>query len=114
MLICIACFLALKFMIRRVWYRAEHLRPGFIRHPTILHTVDLFANLFFVTAVILMLNTHRWLLTILLTAALVGYDFALLQFYLYREARRILTKAPTWSLASAKQRVKDRIKREMP
>ena len=112
-LICIGGFLCLKLIARRVWYRQEHLRPGYLRHPFILQTVDLVANLFLVAIIFLMLNTDRWLLTLLLTAGLIGCDYGLCQLFLYWEARRICAHSPEWSLRSAKQRIQKRLKREI-
>ena len=111
-LVCIGGFLFLKFMARRVWYRQEHLRPGYLRHPLILQTVNLAANLFLVAVIFLMLNTHQWLLTLLLMAGLAGYDYGLCQFFLYLEAQRILARAPEWDLCNAKRHVKKRLLRE--
>ena len=112
LLICIGAFISLKFLARRVWYRQEHLRPGYLRHSFILHTIDLMANLAGVAAFFLMLNTYRWLLTLALIACLAGFDYALCRFFLYLEARRICKHSPDWSMRSAKHRVRERIKRE--
>lgn len=111
-LVCLGGFLGLTFLARRVWYRQEYLRPGYLRHPLILQTVNLAANLFLAAVIFLMLNTHLWLLTLLLTAGLIGYTYGLGQFFLYLEARRICIHAPAWDLHSAKRRVKNRLKRE--
>ena len=113
-LICIACFVVLKLLVRRVWFREEHLRPGYLRHWLVIHTVDFSAILFFVAAVIVLLNTHQWWLTLLVTTLLVGYDLGLREIFLYLEARRMCVHQPRYTLRSAKRRLKDRKKRESP
>ena len=113
-LICIVGYLVLKWMVRRVWFREEHLRPGYFRHSLILHTVDFAAILFLVAVFFLLLATHRWLLTFLAATLLISYDLALREFFLYLEARRMCVQQPRFTMRSAKRRLKDRKKRESP
>ena len=115
-LICVVCFLGLKLLVRRVWYREECLRPGYLRHSLVIHSVDFVANLLLAAIIFMMLNTntHRWLRTGVATAVLVGCDVALREFFLHLEARRLCLQSPRWTLQSAKGRLKDRLKRETP
>ena len=80
-LVCVLCFLVLKLMVRRVWFREEHLRPGYFRHSLILHTVDFLAVLFLVAVFFMLLATHRWLLTAVAATLLISYDLALREFF---------------------------------
>ena len=113
-MICIACFLALKVMVRRVWYREEHLRPGYLRHSLVIHTVDFVATLFLVAVFFITFATHRWVLALLATAGLVTCDLGLREFFLHVEARRMCMQSRHWTLYSAKRRLRDRIKRQSP
>ena len=113
-LVCVLCFLVLKLMVRRVWFREEHLRPGYLRHWLILHTVDFLAVLFLVAVFFMLLATHRWLLTAVAATLLISYDLALREFFLYLEARRMCVHQPRFTMRSAKRRLKDRKKRESP
>ena len=113
-IVCILCFVVMKLLVRRVWFREEHLRPGYLRHWLILHTVDFVAILFLVAVFFMLLATHRWLLTGLVTTLLIGYDLGLREFFLYLEARRMCVHQPRFTMRSAKRRLKDRKKRESP
>ena len=113
-LICIASFVVLKLLVRRVWFREEHLRPGYLRHSLVIHTMDFSAILFLVAVFFLLLATHRWLLTFLAATLLISYDLALRELFLYLEARRMCIQQPRFTMLSAKRRLKDRKKRESP
>ena len=113
-IVCIVGYVILKLMVRRVWFREEHLRPGYLRHWLIIHTVDFVAILFLVAVFFLMLATHRWLLTGLVATSLISYDLGLREFFLYLEARRMCIHQPRFTMRSAKRRLKERKKRESP
>jgi len=113
-IVCILGYVVLKLMVRRVWFREEHLRPGYFRHWLILHSVDFSAILFLVAVFFMLLATRRLALTLLVTALLISYDLALREFFLYLEARRMCIHQPRFTMRSAKRRLKDRKKRESP
>ena len=113
-LICIVGYLGLKLMVRRIWYREEHLRPGYLRHSLVIHTMDFSAILFLVAVFFMLLVTHRGWLSLLATTVLISYDLALREFFLYLEARRMCIQQPRFTMLSAKRRLKDRKKRESP
>jgi len=111
-MVCIAFYVVMRWMVWRVWFRKEHARPGYFRHMFIIRTVDLFAWVFLSAAFFLMLNLGHWIRIVLVTAALVGYDFFLRWLFLQLEARRICAQQPGWDMRSAKRRVHQRIERE--
>ena len=80
-IVCILGYVVLKLMVRRVWFREEHLRPGYFRHWLILHSVDFSAILFLVAVFFMLLATRRLALTLLVTALLISYDLALREFF---------------------------------
>ena len=106
------CYVALRWMVWRVWYIKEHLRPGYFRHTHIISTADFFGWVFLAAAFFLMFNLGHLLRTVLITAVLVGYDYGLRRLFLHLEARRICKQQPGWSISSAKRRVLQRIDRE--
>ena len=111
-LICIACYVVLRWMVWRVWYKKEFLRPSYFRHTSIISTADFLSWVFLTAAFFLMLNLGHWVRIVLITAVLVGYDYCLRRLFLYLEARRICRQQPGWSIGSAKRRVLQRIERE--
>lgn len=111
-LVCIAGYVALRWMVWRVWYLKEYLRPSYFRHVNIIRTADFLAWVFLAAAFFLMLNLGHFVRIALVTAGLVGYDYFLRRLFLYLEARRICMQQPGWSMSSAKRRVLQRIARE--
>ena len=111
-LICIVFYAALRWMVWRVWYIKDHLRPGYFRHMSIINTADLFSWILLSAAFFMMLSTGNWWRTLLMTAVSAGYDYFLRRLFLHLEARRICKHQPDWSIRSAKRRILQRIERE--
>lgn len=111
-LVCILCYVGLRWMVRRVWYQKEHARPGYFRHMFIIRSADWFAWIFLGAAFFLMVNVS-WKRALLMTAGLVGYDTFLHWFFLRLEARRICKQTPGWTMPEAKRRLRQRVEREI-
>ena len=112
-LVCILCYAGLRWMVRRVWYRKDHARPGYFRHLFVIRTADWLAWLFLCAAFFLMLNTGQVIRTLLVTGALIGFDVLLNWLFFNLEARRICAQTPGWSMHDAKRRVRQRAEREI-
>ena len=100
-------------MVRRVWYRKDHARPGYFRHLFVIRTADWLAWLFLCAAFFLMLNTGQVIRTLLMTGTLIGFDVILNWLFFNLEARRIGAQTPGWSMHDAKRRVRQRAEREI-
>lgn len=115
-LICAVTFMILKLLVRWVWYRPEHLRPGFLRHFFVIRALDFIAVLFFSATFFWMVNTGDWVRTLLIVLGLAAYDLLWRQFFLTVEARRLChhSKQHHMDMKHAKHRLRRRAKQESP
>lgn len=111
---CVIVYLALKLLVRWVWYRPEHLRPGFLRHYFTIRALDFFAILFLCGAFFMLVNTERWLRTFLVIGGMLLYDVLLRALFLHLEARKICIRSPRWTMKAAKRRLRRRARQETP
>lgn len=105
-------YLVLKVVARSVWYRAEHERPGFLRHYFVIRTLDLLAILCFLGASFMLINGPKLWRSLLIIAGLFGLDVFLKNLFLNIEARRLCAHKHHGDLKSAKRRLRRRARQE--
>lgn len=110
----IGLYLILKLLVRWVWYKPEHLRPGFIRHFFVIRALDFLAILSLCATFFLLIINGELLPSLLWVASLILYDLALRSFFLWWEARRLCAQSSRWNLRSAKRRLRHRARQESP
>jgi hypothetical protein len=113
-LVFIGLYIVAKLLVRWVWFKPEHLRPGFIRHFFVIRVVDFGAILCLSAAFFFQMINGNLVHALLTTVALLAYDLGLRSLFLWIEARRICAHSHKWTLKSAKRRLRRRARQESP
>ena len=82
-----------------------------LRLDEAVRTFDMIAVLALIGLFLFLINTSSLPKTLLVTAALLVYDFILRAIFLHLEAKRICAASPKWRYREARRRVRNRVRR---